>query len=218
MSAWPNTGLEIRYPRRATIHLGISSQTFLPRRTRHIHRRTVKTRPVDIGTKDTSGSGCADAVERPIRRSTRKLAIISSVDDPLSSNDHDVTVHDRHCRYVSWCWKAPQTQDRRWRCQRTGGHPAATDDRCSTSRDNSVTSRGGPRGPPSIRTAYSSSAPRGSVVWDGFPAIPFRGADPTRLRFNFGEQLSRDVPMPATDRSPRRPGCSTSAMPRAFRD
>src|SRR6202522_2249906 len=102
MRAWPNSGLEIRYPRRATIYLGISSQTFLPRRTRHIHRRTVKTRPVDIGTKDTSGFGCADVVERPLRRSMRKLAIISSVDDPLSSNDHDVTVHDRYCRYVSW--------------------------------------------------------------------------------------------------------------------
>src|SRR5271168_1585083 len=58
----------------------------------------------------------------------------------------------------------------------------------------------------------------GSVVWDGFPAIPFRGADPTRLRIYFGEQLSRDVLMPATDRSPRRPGCSTRAMPRVFRD
>src|SRR5271169_5710282 len=99
-----------------------------------------------------------------------------------------------------------------------GGHPAATDDRCSTSRDKSVTSRGGPRGPPSIRTANGSSAPRASVVWDGFPAIPFRGADPTRLRIYFGEQLPRDVLMPATDRSPRRPGRSTSAMPRAFRD
>src|SRR5277367_13229 len=98
----PNSGLEIRYTRRATIDLGTSSQTYQPGRTRHIHRRTVQIRPVGKGTKDTSGSGCADAVERPIRRSTRKLAIISSVDHPLSSNDHDVTVHDRYCRYVSW--------------------------------------------------------------------------------------------------------------------
>jgi hypothetical protein len=103
-------------------------------------------------------------------------------------------------------------------CQRTGAQPAAPDDRCSTSRDDSVISRGGPRGPPSIRTANGSSAPRGSVVWDGFPAIPFRGADPTRLRFNFGEQPPRDVLVPATDRSPRCPGRSTSAMPRVFRN
>ena len=58
----------------------------------------------------------------------------------------------------------------------------------------------------------------GSVVWDGFPAIPFRGADPTRLRIYFGEQLPRDVLMPATDRSPRCSGGSTSAMPRVFRN
>jgi hypothetical protein len=103
-------------------------------------------------------------------------------------------------------------------CQRTGAQPASPDDRCSTSRDNSVTSRGDRRGPPSIRTANGSSAPRGSVVWDGFPAIPFRGADPTRLRIYFGEQQLRDVLMPATDRSPRHPGCSTNAMPRVFRN
>ena len=58
----------------------------------------------------------------------------------------------------------------------------------------------------------------GSVVWDGFPAIRFRGADPTRLRIYFGEQLPRDVLMPATDRSPRCSGGSTSAMPRVFRN
>src|ERR1700722_10503885 len=79
-------------------------------------------------------------------------------------------------------------------------------------------SPGDPRGPPSIRTANGSSAARGISVWDGFPAIPFRGADPTRLRFNFGEQLPRDVLMPVSDRSPRCSGCSTSAMPRGFRD
>jgi hypothetical protein len=62
------------------------------------------------------------------------------------------------------------------------------------------------------------SAARGISVWDGFPAIPFRGADPTRLRIYFGEQPPRDVLMPAIDRSPSRPGRSTSAMPRAFRD
>src|SRR5271154_5384969 len=49
----------------------------------------------------------------------------------------------------------------------------------------------------------------GSVVWDGFPAIPFRGTDPTRLRIYFGEQPPRDVLMPATDRSPRRSGRSS---------
>ena len=103
-------------------------------------------------------------------------------------------------------------------CQRTGTHPAAPDDRCSTSRDDSVISRGDPRGPRSIRTANGLSAARGSVVWDGFPAIPFRGADPTRLRIYFGEQLSGNVLMPATDRSPRCPGCSSGAVPRVFRD
>jgi hypothetical protein len=89
---------------------------------------------------------------------------------------------------------------------------------CSTSRDSSIISRGDPRGPPSIRTANGPSAPRGISVWDGFPAIPFRGADPTRLRIYFGEQQLRDVLMPATDRSPRHPGCSTNAMPRVFRN
>jgi hypothetical protein len=85
----PNFGLEIRYTRRATIDLGTPSQTFPPRRTLYIHCRTVEARPVNTGTKGTSGFGCADAVERPIRRSTRKLAIISSVESQLGSNERD---------------------------------------------------------------------------------------------------------------------------------
>src|SRR5271163_1994887 len=38
--------------------------------------------------------------------------MLSPVDDPLNSNDHDVTVHDRYCRYVSWCWMAPHIRRR----------------------------------------------------------------------------------------------------------
>jgi hypothetical protein len=59
--------LEVRYTGSTTIDLGTSSQTFPPRRTGISIVRTVKTRPVDIGTKDTSGSGCDDAVELQYR-------------------------------------------------------------------------------------------------------------------------------------------------------
>ena len=64
----------------------------------------------------------------------------------------------------------------------------------------------------------ASSAARGSWFGTGFLRFRFGAPILPGFAFNFGEQLPRDVLMPATDRSPRCPGCSTSAMPRAFRD
>jgi hypothetical protein len=68
-------------------------------------------------------------------------------------------------------------------CQRTGAQPAAPDDRCSTSRDDSVISRGGPRGPPNIRTV-NGSQPLGDL-WFGTGFLRFRFGAPILPGFAF---------------------------------
>ena len=68
-------------------------------------------------------------------------------------------------------------------CQRTGAQPAAPDDRCSTSRDDSVISRGDPRAP-SVSEPPIALQPLGDL-WFGTGFLRFRFGAPILPGFAF---------------------------------